>query len=84
VAIDYLDENKIPEGKLSVRFVSLIMQSKADLCIVPMQDWLELDDRARMNTPSVVGENWKWRMDKSALTDELCTEIRELTKKYGR
>ena len=84
VAIDYLDENNIPAGKLSVRFVSLIMQSKADLCIVPMQDWLELDDRARMNTPSVVGENWKWRLDKNDLTNELSVEIRELTLKYGR
>ena len=83
-AIDYLDENGIPPGKLSVRFISLIMQSKADLCIVPMQDWLELDDSARMNTPATVGQNWRWRMAENALTDDLCGEIRELTKKYGR
>ena len=40
------------------------MRSKAALCVIPMQDHLGLDNRYRMNKPSTVGENWKWRLKK--------------------
>ena len=83
-AIDYLDSYGIEPGGLSQRFVSALMQSKAKLCIVPFQDWLGLDDRSRMNTPSTLGENWKWRACKDDINEELCMQIRKLTEKYGR
>ncbi|MCR4595333.1 MAG: 4-alpha-glucanotransferase [Lachnospiraceae bacterium] len=56
----------------------------ADTCIIPMQDYLGLDNEARINMPSTVGGNWVWRMSPDALTDELCDEIRDLTVLYGR
>ena len=28
---------------------------------IPMQDWLGLDNAARINKPSTVGQNWRWR-----------------------
>ena len=37
-----------------------------------------------MNEPSTLGKNWKWRLTKDQLTDELAIEIRKLTKLYGR
>lgn len=83
-AIDYLDSCNIEPGGLSQRFISVLMQSKARLCIVPLQDWLELDDRARMNTPSTVGQNWRWRASENDINDDLCKRIRNLTEKYGR
>ncbi len=83
-AIDYLDAAAIPAGGLSKRFISLIMQSKARLCIIPMQDWLGLDDSARMNTPATVGVNWKWRMNSDNFTDALCRDIRDMTEEFGR
>ena len=43
-----------------------------------------MDDSARMNTPSSVGENWVWRLNKSDLTDELAKRIGELTDTYRR
>jgi 4-alpha-glucanotransferase len=49
-----------------------------------MQDFLGLDDSARMNKPSSVNGNWIWRMNKSDLTDELAEKIRELTYIYRR
>lgn len=36
--------------------------SVASVAIFQMQDVLKLDNWARMNTPSTVGENWRWRM----------------------
>ncbi|WP_029232009.1 4-alpha-glucanotransferase [Butyrivibrio sp. VCB2006] len=58
--------------------------SVSDTAIIPMQDYLELDMSARINTPSTLGGNWVWRMDKNALTDELCSKMHDYARIYGR
>lgn len=58
--------------------------SVSDLAIAPLQDFLRLDQKSRMNTPATVGNNWEWRVNESSLTEELATKIFELTKLYGR
>ncbi len=58
--------------------------SCADTAIIPIQDYLELGSEARINVPSTLGTNWKWRMDEDALTRELARKIRKLMKVYGR
>ena len=65
-------------------FISLIMRSQARMCIIPLQDYMGLDNDCRINTPSTVGENWKWRLKKGELTDLLKEEIRGMTRRYGR
>lgn len=60
------------------------LSSVADTAIIPMQDYLELGNEARINFPSTFGDNWKWRMDKDALSDELAEKIHRLAKIYGR
>ena len=52
--------------------------------MIPMQDYLCLGSEARINVPSTVGENWKWRLLKGQFTDELADRIRELSGIYGR
>ncbi len=69
----------IPVGMLRAAY-----QSVADLAIFQMQDLLALDNRARMNTPSTVGENWKWRMAPDALTDALAAHLKEFVTLYNR
>lgn len=64
--------------------VELAFQSKADTCIIQMQDHLMLGAEGRVNTPGTVGGNWEWRMDKGAFTDALAEYILRLTKQYGR
>ncbi|MFR8077688.1 MAG: 4-alpha-glucanotransferase [Faecalibacterium sp.] len=49
-----------------------------------MQDWLGLDNSARINKPSTVGQNWRWRLKKTQLTKKLQKEICQLTTRYGR
>ena len=44
--------------------------SNARVAILQIQDMLYLDNRARMNFPSTLGGNWKWRMT-NAQYDEL-------------
>lgn len=56
----------------------------SDLCILTMQDILGLGSEARMNTPSTVGENWKWRAVASQITDASAEFLRYYTKLYCR
>ena len=60
------------------------MASVADRCVVPVQDYLCLGNEARINEPSTLGDNWKWRMKKGQLTDKTIEKIYKMTKLYGR
>lgn len=80
----YLDMKGRGQGKIHTALIRTALASVADTAIVPMQDYLGLDSRARINTPSTLGNNWKWRMKADAFTGELAEEIRKITKLYGR
>jgi 4-alpha-glucanotransferase len=60
------------------------MSSVADRCIIPIQDYLCLGNEARMNAPSTLGNNWKWRMTEGQLQEVTLYTMRELTRIYGR
>ncbi len=60
------------------------LSSVAETAIIPMQDYLELGNEARINFPSTFGENWKWRMDKDALSEELAEKIHRMAQIYAR
>ena len=61
-----------------------IWTSVAKIAIVQMQDLLMLDNSARMNAPSTLGENWKWRMKEGAINPYLVSRLRDLTQISGR
>ena len=81
---DYLYDYATPEEQLYKSMIALILRSAAATCIIPMQDWLGLDNSARINQPSTVGQNWRWRLKKTQLTKKLQKEICQLTTRYGR
>lgn len=60
------------------------LKSAPNWFIVPMQDWLMLDETHRMNVPGTVGENWLWQLREDQLDDSLATKIAELIKITGR
>ena len=61
------------------------MGSVSKLCVVQMQDYLELDGHARMNFPGTLSSNnWTWRAEKGFITEELTRRIYETTRRYGR
>lgn len=65
--------------------IRLCWSSVCDTAIAQMQDLLELDSSARMNTPSTVGTNWKWRLESDdLLSDKLSEKLADLTELYGR
>ncbi|MCM1044175.1 MAG: 4-alpha-glucanotransferase [Candidatus Gastranaerophilales bacterium] len=56
----------------------------ADTAIIPMQDYLGLGSESRINVPSTLGSNWRWRMEEGVLSKELARKIKKMTKLYGR
>lgn len=58
--------------------------SVANLAVVQMQDVLGLGSEGRVNTPSTVGRNWRWRMQKGAATRELAQKLRRQMEIYRR
>ena len=80
---DYLWDSRVPKKWMYLSFIALVMRSAAKSCIIPIQDWLGYDNSARMNKPSTIGINWRWRVT-DELTDELKNEILAMTRCYGR
>ena len=64
--------------------IELAMQSKAALAIVPAQDVLGLGSDARMNRPGEPLGNWKWRLRRGQLTDELAARLRAAASRGAR
>lgn len=60
------------------------LMSVADTAILMMPDLLGLDGTARINVPSTVGDNWRWRVRDGCINDALAAVIREQTALYGR
>ena len=61
------------------------MGSVSQLCVVQMQDYLELGKEARMNYPGTLSmDNWTWRAADGFATPELAERIFKVTKLYGR
>ncbi|MDF2543576.1 MAG: malQ [Herbinix sp.] len=56
----------------------------ADVAMVQMQDILKLDNKARMNFPSTIGTNWKWRLKKNQYADINEVTLLELAILYNR
>ncbi|HWQ29996.1 MAG TPA: 4-alpha-glucanotransferase [Negativicutes bacterium] len=84
LAMDYLDIDPNKDTDIHWKFIRLALSSVADLAVIPIQDYLGLGNEARINKPSTVGDNWKWRLLENEITDELVEKIKKVTKTYGR
>lgn len=59
------------------------MASICKLFICQIQDYLGLGDEGTMNNPGTLG-NWKWRINKDSLNDDLAYRIATITTTYNR
>ena len=86
------DEKKAFERECPVRMgqsktMALIMfalNSKANLAVIPLQDYMELGAQARMNEPSTAQGNWTWRASNRFATAALKRKITSATEQSGR
>lgn len=81
-SIDYLKLTK--EEGYHWGFIRGAWSSVGVVAVAQMQDFLGLDEKARMNIPSTIGGNWEWRMKEGQLTKLLSEKIYDITKLYGR
>ena len=77
LSIHYKEE--IPDALIRAAYASI-----ADVAIIQMQDLMKLGNEARMNAPSTVGRNWRWRIGKDTLSEERRAWIRTLAAVYRR
>ena len=80
----YLDDQTTPIKRFYKKLINTAMMSAAKDCIVPIQDWLGLDNTARMNLPGTINVNWSWRLLPGQVTDELGQEMLTIAMRYGR
>ena len=81
---EYLWNFHDDEKGICRNMIRLVMGSAAGRCIIPIQDYLQLDNTARINQPSTLGINWKWRLTEGQFTKELQKEMLALVTRFGR
>jgi 4-alpha-glucanotransferase len=75
---------KISAEEAPGEFIRLAMMSVANVIILPVQDLLGLGSETRMNTPSRLDGNWRWRLLPGQITPAHGEQLREWTEIYGR
>lgn len=83
-AVRYLGNERTPQGEIHWDYIRLALQSAARIAVIPVQDYLGLGGWARINEPSTLGKNWRWRMTEEDFTEDLLKRCREMAQTYGR
>lgn len=72
-------KEEIPDALIRTAYSSI-----ADIAVIQMQDILKLGNEARMNAPSTVGRNWRWRIGTDTLSEERRAWIRTMASIFRR
>lgn len=81
---DYLFDYDTKDNLLYKKIIAMVMRSVSKYAIIPMQDYIGLGKNARINSPSTFGTNWRFRLSKGQLTNDIKDFIKNLTINYGR
>lgn len=82
--LDYIRKEDGEPEEICKEVIYLAMSSVANYCIIPIQDYLGYGNTARINMPSTLGTNWKWRLKEGEISEALLEEIARITCLYGR
>ena len=80
---DYVDCND-DKDKLADSIIRLAYRSVADTAVIQMQDILHKDNKSRMNLPSTIGCNWRWRMKSGEFGSKQAEKLYKLADIYYR
>ena len=64
--------------------IRLALNSPARLAIAPMQDFLGLGSRARLNVPGTTMNNWRWRVRDEQLSPAFCESVARIVEEFSR
>ena len=81
---EYLGRRERGSKDIHWDLIRLALSSTAKLAVIPMQDYLGLGSEARINVPSTLGQNWRWRLLPGEVTEELLEKCRRMAQVYGR
>ena len=76
-AREYMGCRHTPKKEMHWEFIRLAMASPAKLAVIPVQDYLGLGAEARINEPSTLGKNWKWRLLPGELNSDVLKAVQE-------
>lgn len=76
--------NAEPTENIAQLMIQRLLETPANLAMVPLQDILALGPDARMNTPGETEHNWQWQFDWSQLQDGVAQSLLEKIKNTGR
>lgn len=79
--MDYLGDNS---DKCTQALIRSALMSVADTAVLPFQDLLGLDSRARMNIPGQAFGNWSWRFTWDMLQHDIAASTKVVVERYGR
>ena len=66
---------KVSADALPWELMEILMESKANTVIFPVQDILGLGQDDRMNMPGIAQDNWQWRVSPKQLTDDILKKL---------
>lgn len=64
--------------------IDTALNTQAQLAIIPLQDLLGLGSEARMNTPGISDNNWRWSFQWQDLPADLAARTRQRVKRADR
>ncbi|BBP42847.1 4-alpha-glucanotransferase [Thiosulfativibrio zosterae] len=71
-------------GDMPWPLIEAAMKSPAKMMFAPMQDFLGLDNNARMNIPGTADGNWGWQFSWSQVRPEIAPKIKKIVEATGR
>lgn len=81
---NYLSNEKDSDEEIYWDMICTAMASVSKLCVIPIQDYFGYDNTTRINQPSTLGKNWKWRLTEGEFSDDMVQKIKNITMWYGR
>ncbi len=81
--VDDYSGKRLSARNVAEELIRMAYGSVAKTAIIPMQDVLNLDEKARMNVPSSVTGNWLWRM-REMPEEEAVVKLQRLTRIFNR
>jgi 4-alpha-glucanotransferase len=74
----------VNEKNIHIELSRLAYASVARTAILPLQDVIGADEKARMNTPASTINNWQWRFRRSSLTKSIEKRLVDWVTLYNR
>ncbi|MCQ2455062.1 MAG: 4-alpha-glucanotransferase [Clostridia bacterium] len=70
-----------PELEIPLNMIKFAMDTSANTVIIPISDYLMLDENSRINVPGIPKGNWEFRLKRDYISDSLKTTILNIARK---